>query len=244
MTTEFQDVRVLGCPVTALVDEAAAKLALSSLIDSGVSGYSVAINAEKITMYSRDDEMHDIIEAAALHVPDGAGAVLGLRWLHKLESRKINFPLVALSAAADNGWPVFVLGATESVNAKACHHISADFPGIKLTGRAQGYSSDEEKIARVLQSDARLVLLALGSPRQERLARRLVSGKRQFFVIGCGGALDVIAGEVKRAPKFMVENNLEWFYRLCSQPSRWRRQLVLVPFFARLLYARLRPGPR
>ena len=55
------------------------------------------------------------------------------------------------------------------------------------------------------------------------------------FMIGCGGALDVLAGRARRAPDFMVNNNLEWLYRLYKEPSCWRRQLKLVNFIVYLL---------
>jgi N-acetylglucosaminyldiphosphoundecaprenol N-acetyl-beta-D-mannosaminyltransferase len=222
-----------------MLNEEHAETLLAALMDDGRSGYSVAINAEKITMYGRDATMREIIDDAAVHVPDGAGAVLGLRWLHRCESGKINFPVAVLKAATKHEWPLFILGASESVNRKACEIIKEDYPGINLAGNADGFISDDEKFERVAKSGACLVLVALGSPRQELFARRLIDKQEGLFVVGCGGALDVIAGNVKRAPRFMIENNLEWLYRLYLQPSRWRRQLVLVPFFLRLLSARL-----
>jgi len=59
-------------------------------------------------------------------------------------------------------------------------------------------------------------------------------------MIGCGGALDVLAGRARRAPNFMINNNLEWLYRLYKQPSRWKRQLKLVNFLVYLIVEKFR----
>jgi N-acetylglucosaminyldiphosphoundecaprenol N-acetyl-beta-D-mannosaminyltransferase len=85
-----------------------------------------------------------------------------------------------------------------------------------------------------------IVLVALGSPRQEIFASKLVKHVPGVFAVGCGGALDVLAGKVRRAPRFMVEHKLEWLYRLWKEPSRWRRQIVLPIFFIELAIAALR----
>ena len=74
----------------------------------------------------------------------------------------------------------------------------------------------------------------MGSPRQELMAKRIIDAVPGVFIVGCGGALDILAGKLKRAPRFMVENNLEWLYRLAKEPSRWRRQLVLPRYMLRL----------
>jgi N-acetylglucosaminyldiphosphoundecaprenol N-acetyl-beta-D-mannosaminyltransferase len=58
-------------------------------------------------------------------------------------------------------------------------------------------------------------------------------------VIGCGGALDILSGTLKRAPQFMIDNNLEWFFRLYKEPWRFRRQLFLPVFVVRLWFVAL-----
>ena len=79
----------------------------------------------------------------------------------------------------------------------------------------------------------------MGTPMQEKFAMKLAQSGIDTFCVGCGGAFDILAGRLKRAPAFMVNNNLEWLYRLYKEPFRWRRQLVLPLFLMRLLKFKL-----
>ena len=75
----------------------------------------------------------------------------------------------------------------------------------------------------------------MGSPKQEKLAARLHELIPSALLIGCGGALNILTGEVKRAPIFYQKNHLEWFYRLLKEPSRFKRQLILQLFLLKLI---------
>lgn len=231
----MQTHKLLGCPCTAVSTHEQAQLQLTKLVQAGEGGYSVAINAEKISRYRIDIELRRVIDNASFAYPDGAGAVLGLSWLHGQKSRKINFPVVALEAANINKWRVFLLGAQEEVNAFAAKKISVDYPDIQIVGRANGYHSDDEFIKMVLDSNPQLIMLALGSPKQEFWAGSLRKKGINAFCVGCGGAFDIMARRLKRAPDFMIDNNLEWLYRIIQEPSRWRRQLVLPVFMGKLM---------
>lgn len=232
--------RILDCPCEPFADAGAIEQALIGLVESERGGYSVAINAEKILRYARDPELRSVIEGASLAVPDGAGAVIGLRWLHRARSMKVDLPRTVLDLSDARGWRLVVGGASEESNEAAARHIAMRYPGIVIADRVNGYVGDDEMIAAVQKANPQIMLLAMGSPRQELMARRLIAAMPGITVVGCGGAIDILAGKLKRAPRFMVENNLEWLYRLYKEPSRWRRQLVLFKFFGRLLGERIR----
>jgi N-acetylglucosaminyldiphosphoundecaprenol N-acetyl-beta-D-mannosaminyltransferase len=100
-----------------------------------------------------------------------------------------------------------------------------------------GYHGKQDIIQAVAGVRPQLILVAMGSPRQELFAAELLSKINSGFVIGCGGALDILSGALNRAPQFMIDNNLEWFYRLYKQPWRFRRQLFLPVFIMRLFIA-------
>ena len=179
--------------------------------------------------------MREVIDGATLPVADGAGAVIGLRLLHGVRSAKIDLPRVLLEAAQDAGWGLFVGGASEASNGGAVKEIVRRYPAMQIVGCADGYVPEAELIAAVAAARPQIMLLAMGSPRQELVAKRIIDVVPGVFIVGCGGALDILAGKLKRAPRFMVENNLEWLYRLAKEPSRWRRQLVLPRYMLRLL---------
>jgi len=228
--------RILQCPCMSIATDEQAGRILTQVIEDGGGGYSVAINAEKITRFKTDAELNEIVENARLVYPDGAGAVIGLRWLYGRKSQKINFPIVALTAANANCWTVFLLGANEDTNSKVAEIVAERFPDIEIVGRRNGYEPVGE-FEFISEAKPQLTLIAMGSPRQEKIARQLIQNYPQTFCVGCGGAFDILAGNVKRAPDFLVNNYLEWLYRLAIQPFRWKRQLVLPVFLFRLVSA-------
>lgn len=225
---------VNDCPCVALRDEEHAIAVLNELIVSGRGGYSVAINAEKIVFYGSRSDVRALINEASLPYADGAGAVLSLRWLHGKQSRKINMPMACIAGAEHHGWRLFVLGAAEEVNRKASAEMLKRHPKLNLVGRMNGYESEESRLRAVVEARPQVLMVALGSPAQELFAARVLEHVPGLFVVGCGGALDILAGRTKRAPRFMVDHGLEWLYRLSREPRRWRRQMVL-PYFIGLL---------
>lgn len=224
---------ILGCPCFAVNEDDAVDHILS-IVESSQAGYSVAINAEKIWRYGKDVEFTSIVDKSVFPYPDGAGAVLGLKWLHGIKSQKNNMPIKALEAANKGGLKTFIIGANEANHNKAIDIIVSRYPELDLVGHMHGYHGKQDIIQAVARVRPQLILVAMGSPRQELFAAELMSKVNSGFVIGCGGALDILSGALNRAPQFMIDNNLEWFYRLYKQPWRFRRQLFLPVFVVRL----------
>ena len=105
-------------------------------------------------------------------------------------------------------------------------------------GIQDGYFKQEEEeniVSRIQEAKPDLLLVALGFPRQENFIQTNKHRLETKMAVGVGGSLDVWAGEVKRAPKWIQAIHLEWFYRLCSNPTRWRRQLVLAEFLKEVM---------
>ena len=227
---------ILGCPCFAVNEDDAVDHILS-IVESSQAGYSVAINAEKIWRYGKDVEFTSIVDKSVFPYPDGAGAVLGLKWLHGIKSQKNNMPIKALEAANKGGLKTFIIGANEANHNKAIDIIVSRYPELDLVGHMHGYHGKQDIIQAVARVRPQLILVAMGSPRQELFATELLSKVNSGFVIGCGGALDILSGALNRAPQFMIDNNLEWFYRLYKQPWRFRRQLFLPVFIIRLYIA-------
>ncbi len=236
MTAERYE--IMGCPCIAMTESDAIALILE-MIEEKKTGYTVAINAEKIERYRMDSEFESIIDNSLLPYPDGAGAVLGLKWLHGLSAEKVNMPVKALEAANQVGLRTFIIGATEFVHDRAIENIIASYEHINLVGHMHGFHPRESMIEELIKVKPQLILISMGSPLQEIIAAELISRSDFGLVIGCGGALDILAGAAVRAPKFMIVNNLEWLYRLVKQPRRLRRQLFLPVFLLRLIFQAL-----
>ncbi len=235
----MKTLKILGAQCLAVESVEQIKEHISGLIDKGQGGYSIAINAEKIMMYSRSPQMKEVIDNSILPTPDGAGAVLGMKWLHGIRCIKLDLPKTIFELADKKNYRIFIFGSKEDVNKEAVEVLNKKYPGIIIAGRRNGYfDNDEEVVGLIKNSSPQIVVTALGSPKQELLFRKMTVAMPGTLFIGCGGALDALTGKVKRAPAFFVNNNLEWFYRLIQSPSRIKRQWILPVFVLKLFFAR------
>ncbi len=158
---------------------------------------------------------------------------------------------VMLQAAQEADVSVYFLGAGQQVNAKARMEIQARMPRLKIAGGRDGYSEDCDAVLREIDdSGAALLVVALGSPKQEYWMRDHLSKLRGVKVaVGEGGSLDFIAGDFRRAPDWLQALGLEWFWRLfmnrnrTGSISRARRIWNAVPVFVcRVIQWRLKHG--
>ena len=169
-------------------------------------------------------------------IPDGIGVVIAARLLQGVDIQRV--PGIELMGsicerAAERGYRVFLFGAKEDVNAEAARVLAARYPDLEIVGRVDGYVTEAAMpalIDRINDAGADILFIALGSPRQEIWVGRHASDLGVKVCQGVGGSFDVIAGNVKRAPKLFRDLNLEWFHRLASQPQRALRQSALPKF--------------
>ena len=210
-------------------------------------GFILAMNPEKVFALRSNPFLQSFFKRAALVIPDGIGIVIALRFLYGAKVSRVPGADLMQNICREaplRGYRIFIYGAAESVNAKACEILRKRYPGIEIVGRANGFVTPEEMndlVARINASNANVLFIALGSPKQEEwmaaCADKLTTVK---LCMGIGGTLDTIAGTVKRAPVFWQRLGLEWFYRLLRQPSRIGRQLKLFLFVKDLLLIKLK----
>jgi len=228
---------VLGIPVDCVTMEGALGYT-ERLIECGEKRqYILAINPEKVMILLKDEGLRKTFADAALLIPDGIGVVWAMRRLHgfaavRVPGSELMPNLCAL--AARKGYGIFLFGSKEEVNRGAAERLAQRYPGLKIAGRANGYLKEEEMpglVERINASGAKILFVALGSPKQEQWIQRWLPELNVAICQGIGGTLDTIVGTVKRAPPIFCRLGLEWFYRLITDPSRARRQAVL-PVFA------------
>lgn len=207
----------------------------------------VVVNVDKLVKASRDPALRDIINACDLVNADGMPVVWASRLLGKgLKERVTGIDLfeALMSRAAERGWPVFLLGARQSVVEHVAELYSRRSPPVRVVGHADGYWSaerDPEIAERVRASGARLLFVAISSPRKEAFLGRWQQHMRVPFAMGVGGTFDVVAGEVRRAPRWMQRCGLEWFFRFLQEPRRmFRRYFIDDVAFLRLLWGEWR----
>ncbi|MGI9951452.1 WecB/TagA/CpsF family glycosyltransferase [Moorellaceae bacterium AZ2] len=231
--------RILGCRVDGPTLSQALDL-IGDFIASGRPHQVVTLNAEMAYRASGDPLLRDIINRAALVTPDGAGIVWASRLLGSpVPERVTGIDLVeGLAArAAQKGWRLFLYGAAPGVAEKARDRLLARYPSLVVAGTAHGYLSpaeERELLARLRETRPDVLLVALGSPRQEYWIDRHLEELGIPVALGVGGTLDVLAGEVARAPLWMQRCGLEWLYRVAQDPRRVKRVLTLPKFILRV----------
>lgn len=196
----------------------------------------VAINAEKILHAT--DESRDIINRN-LGYPDGIGAVWalekkGCKNVVKIPGCELWLDIVKQFYKTKS---FYLVGGKDEVVKKTVSQLQQEFFGINIVNFRNGYiNTDEEKqvlIADIAQKKPDIVFVAMGSPKQELLMEEIQQHHSALYQ-GLGGSFDVYTGNVERAPKWWVDNKMEWTYRLIKQPSRIKRQRHLVRFFVNL----------
>ncbi|QYJ74036.1 WecB/TagA/CpsF family glycosyltransferase [Shewanella sp. FJAT-52076] len=212
----------------------AAEIIISKHLNVG--HMAIAVNPEKIVRAMKDTELAATMRSAEVLYPDGIGVVKAMRKksglnINRVPGCELWEQLMWLSAKRHI--PVFILGASAQVNRATCDKLKQ--MGCDVVGAQDGYFDDEAKvIAAIRDSGAKIVSVAMGSPRQEKFIQRCKAAGLTAFFMGVGGTYDVFTGNVKRAPVLFRKLGLEWFYRLACQPSRLFRQRSLVEFM--LLY--------
>lgn len=201
---------------------------------NGRKGILVAINAEKILHAT--DQTRSIINRNIGYC-DGIGAVMALKKRGHKEVTKIpgcELWLKIIASLYKEGKTFYLVGGKQEVIDQTVAKLKEEFKGINIVAYRNGYiKTDEERaalIADVAEKKPDVVFVAMGSPKQELLMEEM-SQQHAAIYQGLGGSFDVYTGNVKRAPKWWVDHNLEFAYRLIKQPSRITRQIHLVRFW-------------
>ena len=191
----------------------------------------VVVNAAKIANMRSDTELRNSIASCDIVNIDGMGVVWGARFLGvRVPERVAGIDLFhrLLEMSAHEGLPVFFLGAHDDTVRTTASRVQIHYPNLKLAGYHHGYFMDDEEsvVARIRNSGAKLLFVAISSPTKENFINRWREKLGVDFVMGVGGTFDVVAGKVKRAPIWMQNWGLEWLYRVLQEPKRmWKRYL-------------------
>ena len=237
--------RGLGIPLDVLA-QADALAWIEDAIAAGRQGWIATPNPEIAVAAWRTPALADALSHADLCLADGIGMLWASRTLGgPLQERVPGIELLeqALAVCARQSWPVYFLGAKPGVAAAAGRRAAARWPGLQVAGTAHGYFAAAESAAvaqDVLAAGPRVLAVGMGYPRPELWLAEHSSRLPVVIAIACGGSLDVLAGEVTRAPEWFRRRNLEWFYRIAAAPrARLGRSGALLQFAARVTAIRL-----
>ncbi len=203
-------------------------------------------NSEIVMSAYKNERFKEIINSADMLTPDGIGLVYAAKILkNPLKERVAGFDLVMrlFENISKSGRRVYFFGSAPGVAEEAKKKIEEKFAGINICGTANGYfdkTREKEIIEEINFLKPDLLLVCLGSPKQESWITEHMDELGCRLAIGVGGTLDVISGKAKRAPDIFIKLGLEWFYRLLKQPSRIGRMMALPKFLFTVIGKRLK----
>lgn len=228
-------VNILGVHVSMLgIQESADKI--MQMLDEDGTHTVFTPNSEIVMNAYKDPEFCSLLNGADLLTADGIGLVYASRIVKKpIAERAAGFDIAmeVISRMAKTDHSLFLFGSKPGTAERAAKILCEKNPGLKIAGCRNGYFKPEETediINEINESGADLVFVCLGAPAQENWINKNKDKLRAHVLMGLGGSLDAVTGDMPRAPKWWCEHGLEWFYRLTKQPKRAFRMLALPKF--------------
>lgn len=245
MTATWNNVDVLGIPVAALTLHEAVALCERS-IERREPLLIGVVNAAKMVNMRRDARLDEAVRASDVIFADGAAVVWASRLLGRpLPERVTGIDLMheLLVLADRRRFRVYLLGATDEVLATTVARMREQYPNAVLAGCRNGYfkaEQDEQVAAEICAARPDMLFVAISPPKKEVFLGRYARRLNVPICHGVGGAFDVMAGKVKRAPLFWQRWGLEWLYRVVQEPRRmWKRYLMTNTLFCWMLLREL-----
>ena len=236
-------IEVMDIPFDNVTLDEAVEAALR-LMDREGCAYGVTPNSEIVYEALRDHSLRQILCRADLVLPDGAGVVLGAKILGTPLKQKVagvDFVQALMERLQDTDKTFYFLGSKPGIAELAAEKLHERFPNLKICGMADGYFQEEGPVIEAInEKKPDVLLVCLGSPKQENFMWNHRQEISAGLMLGLGGSLDSFAGTVKRAPKWMIRCNLEWFYRLLKEPRRIGRMMRLPKFLWQVILRRLK----
>lgn len=188
----------------------------------------IVMNAQKSPLY------HDSLLKADFIIPDGFGVMLASKVLNQpLKEKIVGYELLHtfLKHASLTGKSVYFFGSQKGISELAAENAVKLYPNLKIAGTRDGYSGHGDRIAEeIARTKPDFLFVGLGVPLQEQWAAKYKNLFSSTVMMGVGGSFDVLSGQVKRAPRVWLKYNLEWLYRLLTQPTRSKR-MIQLPIF-------------
>mgnify|MGYP001392480387 CR=1 FL=1 len=233
-------IEVMGCPMdVATISETVDKI--DQAVAKNQFTQHVVVNVAKLINMQTDQALNSSVRNCDIINIDGMGVVLGARFLgytihERVAGIDLFYSLVSMSSKKD--YPIYLLGSKDEVVKNTAAKLKILYPKLKIAGYHHGYFWENEKaiVEKIQASGAKLLFVAITSPKKENFINRWKEKLGVSFVMGVGGTFDIVGGKVKRAPKWMQNYGLEWLFRIIQEPKRmWKRYLVTNTKFLWLL---------
>ena len=203
---------------------------IESKIIKKEKAYIVPVNVDVIIKSDKDTFLKEILDKADMVLVDGKPLIWISKWLKRPVKEKISgsdlVPKLCQTAAY-RGYTIFIIGGKEGVADSAKANLERDFNNIKIVGTYSpqlGFENDKEELSRINQRISNvcpdIVIACFGCPKQEKWVYENYKEYNAIVSVCAGATVDFLAGNVKRAPKWMSDHGLEWFYRFLKEPKR------------------------
>ena len=204
--------------------------AIEDMIASEKKSYIVAINVDVVMKIENDSYLKEITDKADMVLVDGKP----LEWIAKWHKRPIKAKIsgsdlvpILCERAAEKGYSIFIIGGKEGIAEKAKQNLERDLPGIRIVGTYAppfGFEKDEKELSRINEMTSSvhpdILIACFGCPKQEKWIYENYQKYDAKVSVCAGATVDFLAGNVNRAPKWMSDHGLEWFYRFLQEPKR------------------------
>lgn len=226
-------IQFLNCPIDAITMEQTVEQCLAWSRNPRQSHILVTVNVATLIMMRTDQQLREACVTADLIVSDGVPVLWACRWLNMpLKGRVAGVDLLArlLEVGSRHRLRVYFLGAKPEVLKQLVNVCHQQYSGVNIVGYQDGYFSESEHpriISEIRNSGADFLFIGMPTPFKENWAHRYKTELNIPLILGVGGSFDVLAGFIRRAPRWMQNIGMEWFWRLMMEPGKlWKRYLV------------------
>ncbi len=224
------------------------------LVQENRSAYVVTPNVDHIVQLESSSELQEVYANADLILTDGKPLI----WIAKFYGTPIKekisgsdlFPKLC-ERASEKKYTMFFLGAAEGIAAKAAENLKSKYPGLQVVGIYSppfGFEKDKAEMSKIIdmikKAQPKILIVGLGCPKQEIFIHKYSKEMEVPVSLGLGASLDFEAGNVKRSPKWMSHNGLEWLYRFIKEPKRMFKRYFVNDLKIINLYRKYNPASK
>jgi N-acetylglucosaminyldiphosphoundecaprenol N-acetyl-beta-D-mannosaminyltransferase len=232
--------KLLGISLEKQTKEAVLEKIKKAILSAKETLHIISINPENAVIFQTNKLFQEVVNTSQIHIIDGVGVkyacqFLGIKIGDKIAGVDLMLDMIKL--ADSMRLRVLFIGGRQKIALQLAECYSKKYPKAKFFGfeaiqNIKNPSKFEGKTLFSIVRDVKphMIFAAFGSPEQELFFYRYRNEFQGSVCMGVGGAFDYLSGNIKRAPIFLQQLGLEWFYRLVTQPWRWRRQLRLLKF--------------
>jgi N-acetylglucosaminyldiphosphoundecaprenol N-acetyl-beta-D-mannosaminyltransferase len=234
-------VNILNVSIDNLTIQQAVYRIIKMVEDKGVH-HVMTLNPYKLMRIRGNNDLRLISEKANMHIASGAGLQWAANALKKPLKERIpllSFMMEIIRISEIKELSIFLVGGKPEITERAFFNIRKSFPNIRIVGRHGGYfDAEREKsvIEAIRKSEANIIFVGLGFPKEEKWIYKCKNEFKNAVLISVGGSIDVISGEIKKAPPYFMEKGLDWFYRIITRPWRIGRLFRTGIFFIRTFF--------